>query len=131
MQPFAVTPGAVSGRGSGVRLCWGGSLSTFSIHSPTSASSVVYEPPSLPFLADSRLPAGGKGYLGLLPGAGGAQDTHRPPAPFPQGHFAPGSHGFPGSSRAPGDPKMSRVPRSSLPVGEGSAAVPCEDVAQG
>lgn len=52
--------------GEGAWCCWGGSRSTFSLHSPTSASSAVCEPPSLPFPADSRLPAGGKGYLGLL-----------------------------------------------------------------
>lgn len=55
-QPFAVAPGAVPGRGWLVRVCWGGSRSTFPIHSPTSASSVVYEPPSLPF--PSRLTHG-------------------------------------------------------------------------
>lgn len=83
VQSFAVTPRAVWERAHWVQMGWRGSRSTFSIPGPTSVSSVVYEPPSLPLRADSWLPAGGKGYLGGSSLAqGDPQDTHRPAAPF-------------------------------------------------
>lgn len=114
VQTFAVTSRAVWERAHWVQMGWKGSRSTFSIHSPTSASLAAYEPPSLPLWADSWPPAGGKVYLGAAPGLGGEWDMHRPAASFSPRPFAPALPRFTDFSKAPADTGMSMVLLSSF-----------------
>lgn len=124
VQTFAVTLSCVETSSVGAD-----GLERVSLHLLCSQANICliscHKPLSLPLWADSWLPAGGEGYLGLLPGSGGCTG-HAAGQQLPSS-TAPLLLACPGFSKAPDDRGMSVVPLSFLEVKE---ALPCpgEDV---